>query len=173
MCEYHIRTMMHAVQIKEVALIHGEGSLAGELKHGPLALVDASLPVIVFATQGQMYRKMVSVLQQLKARSARVIVVCSEGDREIGELLSSSRRASHNGKSALQTSENGHPSNDGGHAQPQLADEVLEVPLIEESLQSVVNAVPLQLLAYHLTVLRGLNVDQPRNLAKSVTVTED
>ena len=146
-------------------MIHGEGALAGELKHGPLALIDAHLPVIVIATQGSMYRKMLSVIQQLKARLARLIVICNEGDTEIVAVLESSlRRQQSNGLANGQS--NGH------HSLLQ-RDEVLFVPRTEESLQPIVSVVPLQLLAYHLTVLKGLNVDQPRNLAKSVTVTED
>jgi glutamine---fructose-6-phosphate transaminase (isomerizing) len=150
------------VQVKEIALIHAEGALAGELKHGALALVDAALPVLVIATRGAMYRKMVSVLQQLKARGARLIVICNEGDAEVPALLESSliRRRRSNG------------CHEAGGAEA-VRDEVLFVPQTVESLQPVVNVVPLQLLAYHITVMKGLNVDQPRNLAKSVTVTED
>lgn len=140
-------------------MIHGEGVLAGELKHGALALIDAQLPVIVIATQDSMYRKMVSVIQQLKARFARLIVICTEGDTEVPALLSSGG-ARQNGCS-------------GCGAGLSCRGEVLFVPATEEALQPVVNVIPLQLLSYHLTVLRGLNVDQPRNLAKSVTVTED
>jgi glucosamine--fructose-6-phosphate aminotransferase (isomerizing) len=136
------------MQIKEVALIHSEGILSGEMKHGPLALVDENLPVVVLATKDAMYTKMLSTILQLKARMARLIVICNEGDTEVREIL------------------------EQGTGPESPAYEILEIPLTVDCLQPVLNIVPLQLLSYHLTVLRGLNVDQPRNLAKSVTVTE-
>ncbi|CAN1769717.1 Glutamine--fructose-6-phosphate aminotransferase [isomerizing] 1, partial [Linum perenne] len=126
-----------ALKVKEVALMHSEGMLAGEMKHGPLALVDKTLPIIVIATRDGCFSKQQSVIQQLHARSGRLIVLCSEGD--------------------------------AASVCPGGSCRVIEVPLVEDCLQPVVNIVPLQLLAYHLTVLRGHNVDQPRNLAKSVT----
>lgn len=125
-----------ALKVKEVALMHSEGILAGEMKHGPLALVDEHLPIVVIATRDQCFSKQQSVIQQLKARKGRLIVMCTEGDATA--VYGPSCR-------------------------------VIEVPLVVDCLQPVVNIVPLQLLAYHLTVLRGYNVDQPRNLAKSVT----
>ncbi|KAB1228208.1 Glutamine--fructose-6-phosphate aminotransferase [isomerizing] 2 [Morella rubra] len=126
-----------ALKVKEVALMHSEGILAGEMKHGPLALVDETLPIVVIATRDTCFSKQQSVIQQLHARKGRLIVVCSKGD---AAAVSS-----------------------GGSCR------VIEVPQVEDCLQPVVNIIPLQLLAYHLTVLRGFNVDQPRNLAKSVT----
>ncbi|KAJ4837227.1 hypothetical protein Tsubulata_008489 [Turnera subulata] len=126
-----------ALKVKEVALMHSEGMLAGEMKHGPLALVDENLPIIVIATHDTCFSKQQSVIQQLHARKGRLIVMCSKGDAASVDAGGSCR--------------------------------VIEVPHIEDCLQPVVNIVPLQLLAYHLTVLRGYNVDQPRNLAKSVT----
>jgi glutamine---fructose-6-phosphate transaminase (isomerizing) len=156
-CHSNTRSTRMRAQVKEVAQVHSEGILAGEMKHGPLALIDNKLPVVVIATRGRMYSKMVSVIQQLMARGARLIVICNEGDADIPALLRGG--ASGNG-SLVETN--------GETARPQ----VLFVPETEESLQPVVNVVPMQLLSYHLTVLRGLNVDQPRNLAKSVTVTE-
>ncbi|KAF8015373.1 hypothetical protein BT93_H1010 [Corymbia citriodora subsp. variegata] len=126
-----------SLKVKEVALMHSEGILAGEMKHGPLALVDESLPIVVIATRDACFSKQQSVIQQLHARKGRLIVMCSSGDATAVSL--------------------------GG------ACRVIEVPRVEDCLQPVVNIVPLQLLAYHLTVLRGYNVDQPRNLAKSVT----
>ena len=140
-----------ALKIKEIALIHSEGIHAGELKHGALALVDPSLPVLVIATRDSMHGKMLSVIQQLKARGAKMIVVCNDDDPEMEDLVP---------KNAL----------NGGIGQ---SGALLHVPHTVEPLQTVVNAIPMQLLAYHLTLLRGHNVDQPRNLAKSVTVTED
>ncbi|KAJ8646440.1 hypothetical protein MRB53_008188 [Persea americana] len=126
-----------ALKVKEVALMHSEGILAGEMKHGPLALVDETLPIIVIATHDACFSKQQSVIQQLHARKGRLIVMCSKGE---GPLVCS------NGSCR-----------------------VIEVPQVADCLQPVVNIVPLQLLSYHLTVLRGYNVDQPRNLAKSVT----
>lgn len=126
-----------ALKVKEVALMHSEGILAGEMKHGPLALVDENLPIVVIATRDSCFSKQQSVIQQLNARKGRLVVMCSKGDAASVSLGGSCR--------------------------------VIEVPQVEDCLQPVVNIVPLQLLAYHLTVLRGFNVDQPRNLAKSVT----
>lgn len=126
-----------ALKVKEVALMHSEGILAGEMKHGPLALVDENLPIVVIATRDACFSKQQSVIQQLHARKGRLIVMCSKGDT--------------------------------ASACPGGSGRVIEVPQVEDCLQPVVNIVPLQLLAYHLTVLRGYNVDQPRNLAKSVT----
>ena len=140
---YNYATALEAaLKVKEVALMHSEGILAGEMKHGPLALVDDALPIVVFATKDRMHGKMLSVIQQLRARGARLIVVCTEGDDDVRSIVS-----------------------------PHCT--LVEVPHVVEALQPVVNIIPLQLLSYHLTVLRGHNVDQPRNLAKSVTVTED
>nr|ASL69224.1 glutamine-fructose-6-phosphate transaminase 1 [Diospyros kaki] len=126
-----------ALKVKEVALMHSEGILAGEMKHGPLALVDENLPIVVIATRDACFSKQQSVIQQLHARKGRLIVMCSKGDSASVCVGGSCR--------------------------------VIEVPQVEDCLQPVINVVPLQLLAYHLTVLRGYNVDQPRNLAKSVT----
>ncbi|KAL3348425.1 hypothetical protein AABB24_021871 [Solanum stoloniferum] len=126
-----------ALKVKEVALMHSEGILAGEMKHGPLALVDENLPIVVIATRDSCFSKQQSVIQQLHARKGRLIVMCTEGDKASVSVGGSSR--------------------------------VIEVPQVVDCLQPVINVIPLQLLAYHLTVLRGYNVDQPRNLAKSVT----
>eukprot|EP00249_Psilotum_nudum_P020563 c27759_g1_i1 orf=466-2274(+) len=126
-----------ALKVKEVALMHSEGILAGEMKHGPLALVDETLPIIVIATRDATFSKQQSVIQQLRARRGRLIVMCTKGD---AKLLC-----------------------------PNGVCRVIEIPQVHECLQPVVNIIPLQLLAYHLAVLRGYNVDQPRNLAKSVT----
>ncbi|XP_010550839.1 PREDICTED: glutamine--fructose-6-phosphate aminotransferase [isomerizing] 2-like [Tarenaya hassleriana] len=126
-----------ALKVKEIALMHSEGLLAGEMKHGPLALVDENLPIVVIATRDNCFSKQQSVIQQLHARKGRLIVMCSKGD--------------------------------GASVCPSGSCRAIEVPQVEDCLQPVVNILPLQLLAYHLTVLRGHNVDQPRNLAKSVT----
>ncbi|XP_042427932.1 glutamine--fructose-6-phosphate aminotransferase [isomerizing] 2-like [Zingiber officinale] len=126
-----------ALKVKEVALMHSEGMLAGEMKHGPLALVDETLPIIVIATRDGCFSKQQSVIQQLHARKGRLIVMCSEGD--------------------------------ASSVRPVESCKVIEVPQVADCLQPVINIIPLQLLAYHLTVQRGYDVDQPRNLAKSVT----
>lgn len=126
-----------ALKVKEVALMHSEGILAGEMKHGPLALVDENLPIVVIATHDSCFSKQRSVIQQLNARKGRLIVMCSKGEAASVSVGGSCR--------------------------------IIEVPQVQDCLQPVINSVPLQLLAYHLTVLRGFNVDQPRNLAKSVT----
>jgi glutamine---fructose-6-phosphate transaminase (isomerizing) len=125
-----------ALKLKELSYLHAEGHPAGELKHGPIALIEEGLPVVAVATQCHVYPKMLSNIQEVRARGAKVIAVATQGDREIGEF----------------------------------ADHVLEVPATPELLSPVVVTVPLQLLAYHVATLRGCDVDQPRNLAKSVTV---
>ncbi|CAM6062631.1 unnamed protein product [Sphagnum tenellum] len=128
-----------ALKVKEVALMHSEGILAGEMKHGPLALVDENLPIIVVATRDATCSKQQSVIQQLQARKGRLIVMCTKGDANLMCPNGSYR--------------------------------FIEVPQLQDCLQPIINIVPFQLLAYHLTVLRGFNVDQPRNLAKSVTIS--
>jgi glucosamine--fructose-6-phosphate aminotransferase (isomerizing) len=125
-----------ALKLKEISYIHAEGYPAGEMKHGPIALIDREMPVLAIATQDTVYDKMLSQVEQAKARGGLVIAVATDGD----ELLA------------------------------QKADRVLYVPQAPALLQPVVNVLPLQLLAYHIAVLRGCDVDQPRNLAKSVTV---
>jgi glucosamine--fructose-6-phosphate aminotransferase (isomerizing) len=125
-----------ALKLKEISYIHAEGYPAGEMKHGPIALLDENMPVVALATQDSVYDKMISQIEQAKARGAPVIAVATEGDEQIA------------GK----------------------ADHVLYVPATPELLSPVVNVIPLQLLAYHIAVRRGADVDQPRNLAKSVTV---
>ena len=125
-----------ALKLKELSYIHAEAYPAGELKHGPIALIEDGVPVVAIATRCHVYPKMLSNIQEVKARGASVIAVVTEGDIEAARL----------------------------------ADHVLEVPETPELLSPVVVTVPLQLLAYHVAVLRGCDVDQPRNLAKSVTV---
>ncbi len=125
-----------ALKLKEISYIHAEGYPAGELKHGPIALVEDGVPVLAVATECHVYRKVLSNIQEVKARGAEVIAVATEGDTEIGKL----------------------------------ADHVLFVPRTHELLAPVLVTIPLQLLAYHIAKLRGCDVDQPRNLAKSVTV---
>jgi glucosamine--fructose-6-phosphate aminotransferase (isomerizing) len=125
-----------ALKLKEISYIHAEGYPAGEMKHGPIALIDREMPVLAIATRDSVYEKMISQVEQAKARDGLVIAVATEGD----DLIATK------------------------------ADRVLWVPAAPALLQPVVNVIPLQLLAYHIAVLRGCDVDQPRNLAKSVTV---
>jgi len=125
-----------ALKLKEISYIHAEGYAAGEMKHGPIALIDKDMPVVVLAPRDRLYEKTVSNLMEVKARGAPVIVFVTEGERELGRT----------------------------------ADAVFTVPNVHPLLSPILFAVPLQLLAYHIAVLRGTDVDQPRNLAKSVTV---
>lgn len=125
-----------ALKLKEVSYIHAEGLPAAEMKHGPIAMIDEGMPVIVIASRDHTYEKILSNMEEVKARGGRVIAVAEEGDTRVATV----------------------------------ADDVLTVPATHELLSPLVNVVPLQLLAYHGAVLRGCNVDQPRNLAKSVTV---
>ncbi len=125
-----------ALKLKEISYIHAEGYPAAEMKHGPIALIDEQMPVIVIATNNGHYEKVVSNIQEIKSRSGRIIAVVTEGDTQVREL----------------------------------ADHVVEVPDTLESLSPLLTTIPLQLLSYHIAVMRGCNVDQPRNLAKSVTV---
>ncbi|MBN1384458.1 MAG: glutamine--fructose-6-phosphate transaminase (isomerizing) [Elusimicrobia bacterium] len=125
-----------ALKLKEISYIHAEGYPAGEMKHGPIALIDERMPVVCIATKGKIYNKILSNIEEVKAREGIVIAVATEGDKMIKEK----------------------------------ADHVIYVPETEEILYPILNIIPLQLLAYHIGVLRGCDVDQPRNLAKSVTV---
>jgi len=125
-----------ALKLKEISYIHAEGYPAAEMKHGPIALIDDNMPVVFLCTKDSAYDKIMSNMQEVRARRGRIIVVASEGDQEVRRM----------------------------------ADHVLYVPHTHESLTPLVSIIPLQLLAYHMAVLRGCNVDQPRNLAKSVTV---
>jgi glutamine---fructose-6-phosphate transaminase (isomerizing) len=125
-----------ALKLKEISYIHAEGYPAAEMKHGPIALIDEEMPVVVIATRDSSYDKIVSNIQEVKARKGKIIAVVTEGDALI----------------------------------PKMADFVIEVPSTHEALMPLVSVVPLQLLSYHIAVMRGCNVDQPRNLAKSVTV---
>lgn len=125
-----------ALKLKEISYIHAEGYPAAEMKHGPIALIDDEMPVIVIATQGASYEKVVSNIQEVKARKGKLIAIVNTGDKTVREL----------------------------------ADYTIEIPKTDDSLVPIVSVVPLQLLSYHIAVMRGCNVDQPRNLAKSVTV---
>jgi len=125
-----------ALKLKEISYIHAEGYPAAEMKHGPIALIDKSMPVVVIATKKGHYDKVVSNIQEIKSRNAKIIAIVTEGDIIVKEL----------------------------------ADHVIEIPETEEAFTPLLTTIPLQLLSYHIAVMRGCNVDQPRNLAKSVTV---
>ena len=125
-----------ALKLKEISYIHAEGYPAGEMKHGPIALIDENLPIVAIATHTPVYDKVVSNLQETKARDGKLIVICDEGDEEMKKF----------------------------------ADDVIEIPWTVEPLQPILAVIPTQLLAYYIALRRGADVDQPRNLAKSVTV---
>jgi glucosamine--fructose-6-phosphate aminotransferase (isomerizing) len=125
-----------ALKLKEISYIHAEGYAAGEMKHGPIALIDENMPVVVIATKGELHDKLISNLEQVRARDGQVIAIASKGDDEIADK----------------------------------ANEVLYIEDLGEYLTAILAVVPLQLLAYHIATLKGTDVDQPRNLAKSVTV---
>lgn len=125
-----------ALKLKEISYIHAEGYPAAEMKHGPIALIDESMPVVVIAPKMGHYDKVVSNIQEIKSRSGKIIAVVTKGDTQVKEL----------------------------------ADHVIEIPETSDALSPLLTTIPLQLLSYHIAVMRGCNVDQPRNLAKSVTV---
>ncbi len=125
-----------ALKLKEISYIHAEGYPAAEMKHGPIALIDEEMPVVVVATHNPLYEKLISNIQEIKARRGRVIAIVSEGDVKVKAM----------------------------------ADECIELPTTMECLEPLLSTIPLQLLAYHIAICKGKDVDQPRNLAKSVTV---
>jgi glucosamine--fructose-6-phosphate aminotransferase (isomerizing) len=125
-----------ALKLKEISYIHAEGYPAGEMKHGPIALIDENMPVVAVATHTPVYDKVASTLQEVKARDGKLIVICDEHDDQMKAM----------------------------------ADDYIEVPWTIEPLQPILTVVPTQLLAYYIALRRGCDVDQPRNLAKSVTV---
>lgn len=125
-----------ALKLKEISYIHAEGYPAAEMKHGPIALIDENMPVVFLANKGPNHEKVLSNIQEVKARKGKIIAIITAGDKQVKRF----------------------------------ADHIIEIPETDEALSPLVSVVPLQLLAYHIAVLRGCNVDQPRNLAKSVTV---
>ena len=125
-----------ALKLKEISYIHAEGYPAAEMKHGPIALIDENMPVVFLANKGPNYEKVLSNIQEVKARKGKIIAIVTAGDKHVQKF----------------------------------ADHIIEIPETDEALSPLVSVIPLQLLAYHIAVLRGCNVDQPRNLAKSVTV---
>jgi glucosamine--fructose-6-phosphate aminotransferase (isomerizing) len=125
-----------ALKLKEISYIHAEGYPAAEMKHGPIALIDEEMPVVFIATKHSSYEKVISNIQEVKARGGKVIAIVSEGDVTVKDM----------------------------------AEYVIEIPQTAEAFVPLVATIPLQLLSYHIAVMRGCNVDQPRNLAKSVTV---
>jgi glucosamine--fructose-6-phosphate aminotransferase (isomerizing) len=125
-----------ALKLKEISYIHAEGYAAGEMKHGPIALIDENMPVLVIANQSPVYDKVISNLEEVRARDGQIIAIASAGDEKIAER----------------------------------ADAVIRIPDLGEFLTAIVATLPVQLLAYHVATFKGTDVDQPRNLAKSVTV---
>ncbi len=125
-----------ALKLKEISYIHAEGYPAAEMKHGPIALIDEEMPVVVIATKNNIYEKVISNIQEVKARKGKIIAIVTEGDNKVRNM----------------------------------ADYVIEIPETKEYLEPLIATIPLQLLSYHIAVMRGCNVDQPRNLAKSLTV---
>ena len=125
-----------ALKLKEISYIHAEGYPAAEMKHGPIALIDENMPVFVIATHGNSYEKVVSNIQEVKARKGKIVAIVTQGDKQVKEI----------------------------------ADHIIEIPETDEFLVPLLATIPFQLLSYHIAVMRGCNVDQPRNLAKSVTV---
>jgi glucosamine--fructose-6-phosphate aminotransferase (isomerizing) len=125
-----------ALKLKEISYIHAEGYPAAEMKHGPIALIDEQMPVIFIATRNSSYEKVISNIQEVKARKGIVIAIVTRGDVKVKNM----------------------------------ADHCIEIPDADEAFLPLLATIPLQLLAYHIAVQRGCNVDQPRNLAKSVTV---
>jgi glucosamine--fructose-6-phosphate aminotransferase (isomerizing) len=125
-----------ALKLKEISYIHAEGYPAAEMKHGPIALIDDRMPVVVIATSKGHYEKVVSNIQEIKSRKGKIIAIVTEGDTIVKEI----------------------------------ADHIIEIPEVSEAFSPLLTTIPLQLLSYHIAVMRNCNVDQPRNLAKSVTV---
>ncbi|MCR4325792.1 MAG: isomerizing glutamine--fructose-6-phosphate transaminase, partial [Patescibacteria group bacterium] len=125
-----------AIKLKEISYIHAEGFAAGEMKHGPIAMIDEDFPTVAIVPKDAMYEKMISSIHEIRARKGPVVAIASEGDKEIGKLVN----------------------------------DVIYVPKTIEMLSPILNVVPLQLFAYYIAKEKGLNVDRPRNLAKSVTV---
>ena len=125
-----------ALKLKEISYIHAEGYPAAEMKHGPIALIDEEMPIVVIATRDKIYEKIVSNIQEIKARKGRIIAIVNEGDTQVANMV----------------------------------DYVIEIPEIAPELEPLLTVVPLQLLSYYIAVCKGKDVDQPRNLAKSVTV---
>ena len=125
-----------ALKLKEISYIHAEGYPAAEMKHGPIALIDQEMPVFVIATKDASYEKVVSNVQEVKARNGKIIAIITEGDEQMKEL----------------------------------ADHYIEIPEANTNLVPFLSVIPLQLFSYHVAVMKGCDVDQPRNLAKSVTV---
>jgi glucosamine--fructose-6-phosphate aminotransferase (isomerizing) len=134
-----------ALKLKEISYIHAEGYAAGEMKHGPIALIDESMPVVVVCPKDAHYEKTLSNMQEVKAREGQLIAVCTEGDRDVLRLLE-------------------------GDGQGQDDVDAIGVPPAEPEVLPLLTVLPLQLLAYYVADLKGTDVDQPRNLAKTVTV---
>jgi glutamine---fructose-6-phosphate transaminase (isomerizing) len=133
---HHPIALEGALKLKEISYIHAEGYAAGEMKHGPIALIDAELPVVVIAPLGDHYEKVIANLAEVRARQGKIICIASQGDRDIGGSV----------------------------------DALFQVPACAPELAPILTVIPLQLLAYYVADFKGTDIDQPRNLAKSVTV---
>jgi glucosamine--fructose-6-phosphate aminotransferase (isomerizing) len=144
-----------ALKLKEISYIHAEGYAAGEMKHGPIALIDEEMPVVVLCPKDVHYEKTISNLQEVKAREGQIIAICTDGDRHVADMVEervSLSRIPVRGAASI-------PERD-----------VIEVPEAEPEVLPLLTVIPLQLLAYYMADLKGTDVDQPRNLAKTVTV---
>jgi glucosamine--fructose-6-phosphate aminotransferase (isomerizing) len=143
-----------ALKLKEISYVHAEGYAAGEMKHGPIALIDEEMPVVALCPRDAHYEKTFSNMQEAKAREGQIIAICTEGDKDVRALLGS---------------DNAPRSSRRASAPPPETD-VIEVPAAEPEVLPLLTVLPLQLLAYYVADLKGTDVDQPRNLAKTVTV---
>jgi glucosamine--fructose-6-phosphate aminotransferase (isomerizing) len=141
-----------ALKLKEISYIHAEGYAAGEMKHGPIALIDEEMPVVVVCPRDVHYEKTISNLQEVKAREGQVIAICTKGDEDVARLCR----------------EGASPTSIRGGAPPE--GDIIEIPAAEGEVLPLLSVLPLQLLAYYMADLKGTDVDQPRNLAKTVTV---
>ncbi len=144
-----------ALKMKEISYIHAEGYAAGEMKHGPIALIDEEMPVVVVAPKDAHYEKTLSNMQEVKAREGQLIGVCTRGDEAVAELCQAG---------------DGHPRSSHGTSSPPALPDIMEVPEVQPEVIPLLTVIPLQLLAYFMADLKGTDVDQPRNLAKTVTV---
>ena len=146
-----------ALKLKEISYIHAEGYAAGEMKHGPIALIDEDMPVVVICPKDVHYEKTISNMQEVKAREGQLIAVCTAGDRHVAELVQGSERVSFSRMPTRAEAASSDP-------------DLVEVPDCDGEVVPLLTVIPLQLLAYYMADLKGTDVDQPRNLAKTVTV---
>jgi glucosamine--fructose-6-phosphate aminotransferase (isomerizing) len=141
-----------ALKLKEISYIHAEGYAAGEMKHGPIALIDEDMPVVVVCPKDNQYEKVLSNMQEVKAREGQLIAVCTQGDADVAQLCTNVARGSVRGGMPLEESD------------------FIAIPAAQAEVLPLLTVLPLQLLSYFMADLKGTDVDQPRNLAKTVTV---